>query len=99
MTLLPALKMVRDPYYRRLCRDLENRSRRRKINCDRLALVRAVQHCPISVPEGWESITQAELDNAHAMASLIESHLEGDFLYYDYAQRVIRLHGSYGSKQ
>ena len=99
MTQLAVLYMVRDPYYARLCRDLERGLRQRKIGRDRLAVVRSVQTCPKSKPGSWGTVSQPDLDKAHDMAALIADHFSGPSLRYDYEPKNITLPGSYGSNQ
>ncbi len=95
-----AKRIVEDSYYQRLCRDLERGTRRRKIAYAKYRWVLEVMKLPRTVPEHRrEEITQAVLDRAHEMADLISSELNGPLLAYDSAERVIMLHGSYGSRQ
>src|SRR5436309_2564036 len=95
-----ARRLVEDEFYQDLCRDLEHQTRKRKINRERHEVVKAVNQLPTRVPDGWRDlVSQTMLDRAHEMASLIESHMHGRWLRYDYNPRVSILHGSYGSRQ
>ena len=95
-----AREVVQDAYYQRLCRDLEHKTRKRRINRHRFELVMAVRKLPEIVPEKWRAtVPQWMLERAHEMANLIESHLHSKWLEYDFSPKVILLHGSYGSRQ
>src|SRR5438132_9968025 len=95
-----AKKMLEDSFYHRLCRDLERGTRRRKIGYNKYRLVLEVLKLPTVVPAHQrEIITQAMLDKAHYMASMIKSELNGPRLTYDSKERLIMLQGSYGSRQ
>jgi len=95
-----AKRMLEDFYYQRLCRDLERGTRRRKIAYTKYRWVLEVLKLPNTVPRHRrEEITQAMLDRAHEMASLIKSELNGPLLAYDSTERIVMLQGSYGSRQ
>ena len=75
-------------------------TRRRKIGCDKLALIRAVQRLPERVPSALTTvISQQDLDRARDLANEIEYYLGTGRLVYDYAPVQIPLHGCYGSRQ
>lgn len=95
-----AKKMIEDPFYHRLFRDLQRGKRRRKISYEKYRWVSKVLTLPPAVPEHQRGeITQAMLDAAHRMADLIKRELNGPRLHYDSTDRMVMLHGSYGSRQ
>jgi hypothetical protein len=91
---------ISQPYYRRLCRDLEEGLRSRKINRVRLEVVRYASSLPEAVPAGWVKVSQSQLDDAHELAAIILSRFTSKWLRYDDAGPPPRiLPGSYGSTQ